>query len=265
MYGETGLKIVRSNNRYTTCHCPLPGHNDKHASSVIYHDTNMFVCFRCHVKIPLEKLVEDLELGVFEFERSADFRPVLYTENFSYQPLTDEALSYLGERGIDDPTKLPEWVVSPGKNNGIGFLFQNAGKVSGFQVRLFPAFVERQTVRYVLEGDRLPWFGDLHHAKKFGLLVLVFEKAFGTLKAQVAANIFGLPIVAVCSAGSNYQRQLLDIVGPTAKFIFDKDEAGARAAMSVKALGMRSFLPKLPIDDEPIERVAEIINKILEA
>ena len=124
MYGDTGLKIVRSNPRYSTCHCPLPGHTDRHASSVIYHDSHMFVCFRCHVRMPLEKLVEDLGLGTFEFQRPEDFAPLLYTENFLYQPLTDEALGYLGERGIEDFSKLPEWVVSPAKNNGVSFLFQ---------------------------------------------------------------------------------------------------------------------------------------------
>lgn len=264
MYGDTGLKIVRSNPRYSTCHCPLPGHTDRHASSVIYHDSHMFVCFRCHVRMPLEKLVEDLGLGTFEFQRPEDFAPLLYTENFLYQPLTDEALGYLGERGIEDFLKLPEWVVSPAKNNGVSFLFQNAGKVFGFQTRLFPAFVERETVRYVLEGERLPWFGDLAHAKRFKVQTLVFEKAFGALKAQVAANTFNLPFVALCSAGSNYQRDLLNLVSPTTKFVFDNDAAGIRAAETVKNAGFRAFIPKFPIDDETIERTAEIIQKILE-
>lgn len=264
MYRETGLSIVRSNRRYSTCHCPLPGHDDRHASSVIYHDTNMFVCFRCHVRLPLEKLLEQLGLGTFEFERPQDFFPVLFKEPFSLQPLTDEALAYLEERGFSDPTRLPDWVVSPAKNNGVGFLFQNAGRVFGFQVRLFPAFVERETVRYVLEGDRLPWFGDLSVARRDRLPILVFEKAFGTLKAHVAADMFGLNCVALCSAGSNYQRQLLDLVGANARFVFDNDEAGRRAADSVKRQGFRAFIPKNPIDDQPLEKVGEIVQKILE-
>ena len=263
LYSETGLSIVRSNPRYSTCHCPLPGHDDRHASSVIYHDSHMFVCFRCHVRIPLEKLVADLGIGTFDFERPEDFSPNLFKEPFHYQPLTDEALAYLAERGLNDPTNLPEWVVSPAKNNGVGFLFQNAGKVFGFQVRLFPAFVERETVRYILEGDRLPWFGDLKAAKQCDLPLLVFEKAFGALKAQVAANTFDLPFIALGSAGSHYQKELLNIVGPTTRFVLDNDEAGRRAADSVKRAGFRAFIPRRPIDDEPLERVAEIVQKIL--
>ena len=265
MYGETGLKIVRSNPRYSTCHCPLPGHTDRHASSVIYHDSHMFVCFRCHVRIPLEKLLSELGLGTFEVERAADFSPVLFKEIFKFQPLTDEALAYLESRGIEDFSKLPEWVVSPAKNNGVSFLFQNNGRVFGFQTRLFPAFVERETVRYVLEGERLPWFGDLKQAKQFGLKVLVFEKAFGALKAQVAANTFDLPFVALCSAGSHYQRELLDLVGISTKFVFDNDAAGRGAAEKVKLAGFRAFIPNRPIDDESIEKIGEIVQKILEA
>ena len=260
MYEDTGLKIVRSNPRYSICHCPLPGHMDRHASSVIYHDSHMFVCFRCHVRMPLEKLVQELGIGTFECERAEDFNPVLFSEGFSYRPLTDEALAYLREREIYDFEKLPQWVVSPAKNNGIGFLFKNANKIFGLQVRLFPAFVEKQTVRYVLEGERLPWFGDLQYARK----IVVFEKAFGALKAQVAANTFNLPYTALCSAGSNYQNSLLDILPPTARFVFDNDEAGRRAAASVKQRGFRVFIPKKPIDDESVERVGEIVQRILE-
>lgn len=264
MYQDTGLKIVRSNPRYSVCHCPLPGHSDRHASSVIYHDTHTFVCFRCHVRLPLEVLVRDLGLGEFEFERPDGFSPVLFNEDFHFRPLTNEALGYMEGRGLDDPTKFPEWVVSPAKNNGVSFLFRNAGKAFGFQTRLFPAFVEKETVRYILEGKRLPWFGDLAHAKQFGLKIVVFEKAFGALKAQVAANTFDLPFVALSSAGSNYQKELLDVVGPDARFVFDNDEAGRRAAQAVKAAGFRAFIPLRPIDDESIERVGEIVEKILE-
>ena len=107
MYGDTGLKIVRSNPRYSVCHCPLPGHTDRHASSVIYHDTHTFVCFRCHVRLPLEILVRDLGLGEFEVERPEGFAPVLYDEDFHFRPLTNEALGYMEGRGLDDPTKFP--------------------------------------------------------------------------------------------------------------------------------------------------------------
>jgi len=262
-YGETGLRITSSNPRYSVCHCPLPGHSDTHASSVIYHDNNMFVCFRCHVRMPLEQLLKELGLGDFDFERVEDFNPVLFSEEIKYQPLTKEALLYIESRGFSEFEYLPQWVASPQKNNGVAFLFQNNRRVFGYQTRLFPAFVKKETVRYVLEGRRLPWFGDLGHALQFGIKVIVFEKAFGTLKAQYAANKYGLPVTAVCSAGSNFQRALLDLVDLNVPFVFDNDVAGRSAADFVKKQGYRAWIPKLPIDDTPVDNVARIIEKII--
>lgn len=262
-YDETGLKIVSSNSRYTVCHCPLPGHNDRHASSVIYHDTNTFVCFRCHVRMNLEVLLKELGLGVFEFDRPETFNPVLFTEKVRYQPLTDEALLYMGSRGFKELEYLPSWVVSPIKNNGVAFLFQNNQHVFGYQVRLFPAFVQKQTVRYVLEGRRLPWFGDLQHAKQYGTKIVVFEKAFGALKAQVAANKYDLPVTALSAAGSHFQHKLLDIVDINCPFVFDNDVAGKNAADVLKKRGYRVFIPHYPIDDSSVDNVARILEKII--
>jgi hypothetical protein len=262
-YGETGLRITSSNPRYSVCHCPLPGHSDTHASSVIYHDSNMFVCFRCHVRMPLEQLLKDLGLGDFDFEREEEFNPVLFSDELRYQPLTKEALLYIESRGFSELQYLPQWVVSPSKNNGVSFIFQNNNKVFGYQTRLFPVFVKKETVRYVLEGQRLPWFGDLWHGKQFGTHVIVFEKAFGTLKAQYAANKYGLPVTAICSAGSNFQHRLLDLVDLNVPFVFDNDVAGRSAADFVTKQGYRALIPKLPIDDTPVDNVARIIEKII--
>jgi len=262
-YDETGLKITTSNPRYSVCHCPLPGHNDKHASSVIYHDNNMFVCFRCHVRMPLEQLLKEVGLGVFEFDRPETFNPVLFTEKVRYQPLTDEALLYIESRGFTELEYLPSWVVSPLKNNGVGFLFQNNQKVFGYQVRLFPAFVQKQTMRYVLEGRRLPWFGDLQHGKQYGTKIIVFEKAFGALKAQVAANKYGLPVTALSTAGSHYQHKLLDIVDINSPFVFDNDTAGRSAAEVLKKNGYKVFIPRYPIDDSSVDNVARMVEKII--
>ncbi len=262
-YSDTGLRITHSNPRYSVCHCPLPGHTDTHASSVIYHDNNMFVCFRCHVRMPLEILLKQLGFGSFEFERVEDFNPVLYNEDIKYQPLTKEALLYIESRGFSELEHLPQWVVSPQKNNGVSFLFQNSGQVFGYQTRLFPAFVQRETARYVLEGRRLPWFGDLQHGLQYKTKIIVVEKAFGALKMQYAANKYELPVTAISCAGSNFQGALLDIVNLNCPFVFDNDTAGKSAASFVKKMGYRAFIPALPIDDMPVDRVAKVIEKII--
>lgn len=264
MYGETGLRIVRSNQRYTTCHCPLPGHSDKHASSVIYHDSNTFVCFRCHIRLPLSQLLRELGLGEFDFETpEAEFNPTLFSENVRIQPLTDEAIFYLESRGFTSLEMLPSWVSSPLKNNGLAFLFQNFGKLFGTQVRLFPHFVTTPSVRYVFEGKRLAWFGDLQHAKQYKTKIVVFEKAFGALRAQVVANKHEFPVTALCSAGSNIQPEILDLVGPVTPFVFDRDEAGFRAAKFVKSKGFQVFIPTHPFDEMSEEGVKKILDKLL--
>lgn len=263
MYGETGLHVVKSNLRYSVCKCPLPGHNDVHASSVIYHDTHTFVCFRCHVRMPLEQLLREVGLGVWSFERPETFNPVLYDEPVKFQPLTNEALDYLEGRGISELELLPSWIVSPAQNNGVSFLFQNQGRILGFQTRLFPYFLGDKNMRYVLEGKRLPWFGDLQTGKQSGAKIICFEKAFGTLKAYMAAQKYGLPIMPICSAGSHYQGALLDLVGINTVFVFDNDIAGIEAGKRVRQRGFRVVIPKSPVDEQTIEGVKEVIEKIL--
>lgn len=263
MYDETGLHIVKSNPRYSVCRCPLPGHNDTHASSVIYHDDNIFVCFRCHRRMPLEELLKEVGLGIWNFERPETFNPVLYDEPLRYQPLTKEALAYLEGRGITELELLPSWVVSPEQNNGVGFLFQNGRKVLGYQTRLFPYFLGNENMRYVLSGKRLPWFGDLQRGKQDGLKLLCFEKAFGTLKAYMAAQKYDLPVMPICSAGSHFQRQLLDIAGIDTVFVFDNDVAGVEAGKRVRHFGFRVVIPTNPVDEMSIEGVGNIIKKIL--
>lgn len=264
MYNETGLHIVKSNPRYSVCRCPLPGHNDAHASSVIYHDTHTFVCFRCHVRMPLEKLLQEVGLGVWSFERPEIFAPQLYDEDVKYQPLTSEAMLYLERRGVEDLELLPQWIVSPVDNRGISFLFQNKGSVFGYQTRLFPYFLNNDNMRYVLTGKRLPWFGDLQRGKQEGLQIICFEKAFGTLKAYMAAQKYGLPIMPICSAGSHFQRQLLDLVGINTIFAFDNDVAGREAGKRVKHFGFRVVIPKNPIDEQSIENVQEVLEKCMQ-
>lgn len=257
---ESGLRVVRSNKKYAVCHCPYPDHSDRHASSVVYLDNMWFVCFRCHISKPLEKVLKELELGVLDFERMSDpkqFNPVLWDEEIMFQPPTQEALDYMEQRGIPKDTVLPEWVKSPLDNRGVGFLFQNSSQQFGGQIRLFPAFVTNQAVRYVLYGKRLPWFGDMDRSKR----IVCFEKAFGALKASLAIKKAGLPLSAISCAGSNFQVQLLDLVKPSTIFFFDDDEAGRRAAKNVKTAGFRVLIPNNPIDDLTIDEIAQILEK----
>jgi hypothetical protein len=219
-----------------------------------------FVCFRCHVSKPLEKVLEEVGMGTVDFERASDpkqFNPVLWNEEFMFQPVTEEAVEYMAARGIPKDTVLPNWVKSPLDNRGVAFLFQSGAKLHGGQIRLFPSFVTNPAVRYVLYGQRLPWFGDMDRSKK----IVCFEKAFGALKAFLAIKQAGLPLSAISCAGSNFQTSLLDLVKPNAVFFFDDDEAGRRAAKVTKTAGFRVLIPNNPIDDLSIDEVASILEK----
>jgi hypothetical protein len=213
--------------------------------------------------MPLNLLLKQVGLGEFDFETpEAEFNPELFSEPVKIAPLSQEAFSYLESRGIQDLEYLPSWVASSQKNNGIAFLFQNFNRLFGVQIRLFPHFVVRPSVRYVFEGKRLPWFGDLQHAKQYQTKLVVVEKAFGALRAQMVANEKEMPITILSSAGSNIKGDILDLVGPATPFIFDRDEAGFRAADFVKKRGFKAFIPTQPFDEMSREGIEKILNKL---
>lgn len=256
--GEYGLRVVKQTKDYALCFCPY--HDDAHPSSVVYLDNMYFVCFGCHVKKPLEEVLEDLGVEGFSFEREREFELDLSQEHFKFTKPTDEALYYLDIRGVD-VKKLPTYIVSPLNNCGVGFAFKdNKGKIIGAQVRLFPENVIGK-VRFILQGKRSPMFGYFpeYLRGEYKKLVL-FEKAIGCVKAQQACDNAGLSIACVSSAGSNVQRELLTMLPKTTPCFYDDDEAGRKAGYFLKKNGFDVYISKTPFDELKEEEITEILG-----
>ncbi len=260
---DFGLRVVRQTSKYATCHCPL--HDDKHASALVYLDNMWFVCFVCNISKPLEKVLQDAGMEWRGVERSIDIDDIdLMSEVYKVQPLTAQAIDYLFSRGIDSYL-LPDYIASPVHNKGISFCFKkNNGQLIGSQVRLFPENVAGKSWRYIFEGQRLPYMGNIASYYVNGYKLFVFEKAFATLKAQIATNHFDLPVAPISSVGAHFQRSLLDITNVNTTFFFDNDIAGMNSARQVKKLtGARVIVSGQPLDELSIDDMRGYLQKYL--
>lgn len=247
---------------YTMLKCPF--HNDHHASAAVYHHGRggvpWFVCYACHVSMPLNEALRRLGEDELEYEAEEVFELDFSADDFRLYPPSNRALHYLEKRGVDI-NALPVYIGSTKRDNGVAFAFGFDGKYVGAQVRVFP---ERQQgdMRYFLEGSRLPFFGDYaRFLREPDRKLLVVEKAFGALKVQQASDKFGLGFSVLCSAGSNVQKELFSYVTPETIFIMDDDNAGRKAAAYIKSRGYRVVLPYSPIDEWSLERITETLRR----
>lgn len=260
---DFGLKVARQNNRYATCHCPL--HDDKHASALVYLDKMWFVCFVCNISRPLEAVLRDAGIDSSGVERIVSFEDIdLSSEAYRVQPLTLEAIHYLADRGVD-AVDVPSYVKSPVHNKGVAFSFvKQNGEIIGSQVRLFPENVAGKSWRYLFEGKRLPYMGNIAPHYKEKRRLMLFEKAFATLKAEIAINTFGLPAAAVSTVGAHFQRELLPFVTIDSVVFFDNDAAGINAAREMKKMtGARVIISANPLDELTIEDMGRYLKKYL--
>ena len=257
-----GQATFSGNKRYSMVKCPF--HDDKHASAAVYHDGKAgpwFICYACHTSMPLGEALKKVGIEDFDYEHQNDtFDLDLFCDSFVLRSPSDRALHYLAKRGIEVES-LPPYVGSTDKDNGVAFAFGLNGKYVGAQVRVFPE-MQWGDVRYALEGKRTPFFGKYEAWRRgeYGRL-LVVEKAFGTLKVQQASDKFDLGIAAICSAGSNMQRELFDYVDSDTTFLMDNDMAGRKAADRIKRLGYRVMIPTTPIDDWTIEKIGDVLRR----
>ena len=247
------LRVAKSTKRYTSCFCPF--HNDQHASAIVYHDSMWFVCFTCHISLPLDAVVEDVD----QFERGLPDDLDLIIKPLRYHSLSDVAKDYLATRGIYG--NIPNWVKSPENGLGIALMFTTfTGDIVGAQIRLFPENVENRSWRYMFEGKRLQWLGNYRPHKN----LFVFEKAFAAVKAQIAIDMFGLDAVAISSVGSHFQTSLLDMTTVDTVFFFDNDDAGRRAGKRVKEqTGATVVVPKHEMDELSFGEMKEKLERYM--
>ncbi len=259
---ETGIKVASQNKKYATCYCPF--HDDKHASALVYLDNLWFVCFVCHISKPFVVAAQEAGLDatlISSIDSVQDFD--LMESGYKHNPPSIEAIEYLKGRGIEGD--LPTYVISPTSNSGVGFAFQkHTGEVIGAQVRLFPYNVKSKSVRYVFEGKRLPYFGNIQGYYRKGHKLFVFEKAFAALKAQQAIDKFSLPIAAISAVGSHFQSELANIVNVNSTVFFDNDTAGVNAARKMKKeTGARVIISVRSLDELTIDEMRVYLERYL--
>lgn len=257
-----GLKVVRSTPRYFTCKCPF--HNDSHASAMVYTDTMFFICFVCNIRKPLEQVLKDIDAEDFDVHREIPFEPDLVTETVRFIPPTPRAIAYMQSRGVDTD-RLPDYITSVPEDTGVGFKFVDGrGKAIGAQLRIYPEH-QGSFSRFVLVGERTPVFGPLREflLGKYERVVL-FEKAFGCLKAQQACDAHGLSVACVSSAGSAVQHGIAELFPFGTVAFYDNDKAGRRAGEKLKTLGFDVFISHIPVDEMPSDELAHTVQEALQ-
>lgn len=229
------VKTVREYEKYFLCKCPNPHHKDTHPSCILWKDTGRFRCMSC-----------DFSGFADGFEGSDYFRLPDFDYVPEYYKPSPEVLAYLDARKV---RVLPEFVVAPPHNDGVGFLQTHVnGQVIGLTQRMFHPFGEN--VRYIYQGRKGSYTGDIKPFYENNHPIIVFEKMFGMLRALTISNERSIPLTLLSSNGSKLDFKFWQRFN-TANllFIMDNDFAGIKARDFLKKLGFNAFASRRPTDE----------------
>lgn len=229
------VTTVREYQNYYLCKCPNPHHKDNHPSCILWKDTGKFKCMSC-----------DFSGFADGFEGSANFRLPDFDYVPKYYDASNEIKEYLGLRGVK---YTPNFVVSPPHNDGVGFLQTHVnGQVIGLSQRMFNPFGEN--VRYIYQGRKASFTGDISPFYKDNFPIIVFEKMFGMLRALSVSKEQGIPLTLLSSNGSKLDYKFWQRFNSASViFIMDNDMAGTKARDFLRKLGFNAFVSRSPTDE----------------
>jgi hypothetical protein len=170
-----------------------------------------------------------------------------------YYPLSPEARDYLVARGVKT---FPAFVVTPPHNDGVGFLqTQINGRVIGLSQRMFIPF--SQNMRYIYQGSKSPYTGDIRPFYENNYPIIVFEKMFGMLRALQ----FNSGLTPLSSNGSKVDIRFWQRFNSASLlFVMDNDNAGRQAKEFLKSRGMNAFVSRVPTDEMTDVQMEELLN-----
>lgn len=241
------LKKVKEYKHYVLCYCPSPNHHDQHPSCILWKDSNRFKCMACDFS------------GVASNNFSSAFELPEFDNNFEYFSPSQEVKEYIGSRGV---RVLPSFLVSTKYNDGVGFLQRNInGDVIGIIQRLFTPF--NKSTRYIYEGKKAPFTGDIEQHYKSGSPIIVIEKVFGMMRALTISQEKNLDVVVLSSNGVNISLDFWTQFSlSSVAFVMDNDIAGQRTRDRLKQLGYKAFCSKLATDEISDSLMEELILNV---
>lgn len=246
------ITTVREYANYFLCKCPNPHHKDAHPSCILWKDTGTFKCMSCDFS------------GVADgFETSDYFKLPDFDYVPKYYEPSVEVKSYLKSRRVE---YIPDFVVAPPHNDGVGFLqTQVNGQIIGLTQRMFNPFGEN--VRYIYQGRKGSYTGDISPFYENNYPIIVFEKMFGMLRALTIAKNKDIPLTLLSSNGSKVDIRFWQRFNTASLvFIMDNDMAGNKAKEFLKKFGFNAFVSKISTDelgDAEMERLLINAKSIL--
>ena len=246
------VTTIREYANYFLCKCPNPHHKDSHPSCILWKDTGKFRCMSC-----------DFSGYADGFETSSYFRLPDFDYIPQYYKPSEEVLKYLDSRKI---RVVPEFIVAPPHNDGVGFLQTHInGQIIGLTQRMFNPFGEN--VRYIYQGRKGSYTGDISPFYNNNHHIVVFEKMFGMLRALTIATERSIPLTLLSSNGSKLDYKFWNRFNPANLiFIMDNDMAGNSARDFLRKLGFNAFSSRQETDmlgDNEMEKLLLNAKSIL--
>ena len=194
--------------------------------------------------------------GVEGFADGFDTTGFFTLPDFDYVPeyyeLSSEGRGYLKIRGINN---IPSFVVTPPHNDGVGFLQTEInGHVIGLTQRMFSPFASN--MRYIYQGRKAPYTGDISQFYTNNKPIIVFEKMFGMLRALQ----FESGLTPLSSNGSKVDIRFWQRFNcASILFVMDNDSAGRQAKDFLKSRGMNAFVSRVPTDEMTDTQMEELL------
>ena len=236
------IERVKEYQKYFLCRCPNPHHKDTHPSCILWKDTGKYKCMSCDAS----GFADNFEANTFFRLPDFDYEP-------EYYPLSPEAKDYLKARGV---TKFPSFLVTPPHNDSVGFLQTRVnGHVIGLSQRMFIPFASN--MRYIYQGTKAPYTGDISPFYEHNYPIIVFEKMFGMLRSLKFAD----GLTPLSSNGSKVDIRFWQRFNSASLlFIMDNDTAGRRAKDFLKERGFNAFCSRISTDEMSDEQMEALLN-----
>lgn len=245
------ITTVREYQNYFLCKCPNPHHKDTHPSCILWKDTGRFKCMSCDFTGHADGFDTSNYFKLPEF----DYQPEFYNPSI-------EVLDYLKQRKV---RVVPDFVKTPAHNDGVAFVqSQINGHIIGLTQRMFTPF---ENMRYIYDGRKGSYTGDIKPFFENNYPIIVFEKMFGMLRGVTVATELGLPLTVLSSNGSNIDWRFWQrFNSANVLFIMDNDMAGTKARDFLRKLGFNAFISRKEtdeLDDNEMEKLLLHAKSIL--
>ena len=258
-----GLEVAGWSGSEELVICPF--HDDNHASATWNPKSDLFYCFTCGIGMNLEQLLtrtgNKIDSELFYTDYDVPPKLDLTKDDHSWDMGVSGYSNYLKRRGIS-VSACKRYGVTLG-DLGKRIIFPSVdlgGKTEGIICR----YVDPGTgPRYRKSGRMFPvWPMDKLVGTMYGEYIIVTEGIFSCLRIATVSKVFKVVSLTGAKANRDIVRTLMPF-NPI--FIYDRDDAGKRAAAQMKRLRPDWFVmtsSPAPDDMQDDYRVQKLIDKL---